>query len=662
MKKLTASLMLAAVALSASAQKNIIKTPQNPVFSEWEAKPSPHPLPPEYAGLDAYYVLNSVKIDHKIEGSGLTTYYTRHEIVKVLGDRGIETFNKIHRPVRRYAKILSIQARTILANGKVYDIPRKMIKTTIDESGTYEIDIALEGVEKNAEIELLVKEIWQGSGFASMTMQYPIPVQHTFFEMNYPKMLEYEQKGYNGFPDLKDTLLHNQKRRQMAVYIPDMPALKREPYSFYTLNAQRNEYRLSYVYEEGGEHIRLNSWDDFVREKHQDIYTLTAKDKAAANKFISTLGITNKGNDWDNVRKIENGIKNGIHLFHYDYNKNDDLDTVITKKAATTSGYLKLFAACLMLANVDHQFVFATDKTEHLLDTKFENWINIDHYLIYFPTLNKYMDPLDLYVRAPMIPSGAAGHKALFCDIPPNGKLTGQVSEVRKIPILPAADNKIAVSANIRLDSNMDALVNVNYAYTGYTGTDARTNMVMLTGKNKTESVEKLITIAEKPEDIVKYTLSNESFDNYNSNKPLEITATVKAPHLVEKAGKNYLVKLGDIIDDNVELYKDVPRVMPVDLPYPSTYTHTITLTIPKGYKVLNPEAMRIQSDYVDANGKAIMGFKSDYSIAGNILTVKVNEFYNQTHYALSDYERFRGVVNAAADFGKVTLVLGKKI
>ncbi len=664
MKKLTASLLLAAVAVSASAQKpgtNSIRSAQNPVFNEWEPKPSPHPIPPEYAGLDAYVILNSVTLDYKYEGKHVTTYSTNHRIIKVLGTRGIESYNTIELPVYHNSKVTDIKARTILTNGKVHDIPKDSMKVSINEQGYYEIDIAMEGVEKNAELELLVKDINTASYFGSNPVQMSIPVQHTFFTMNYPKEMYFEQKGFNGFPQLRDTLLNN-RRRQMSVYLANIPALKPEPFSFYNLNTMRCEYRLSYFMEDGDEKIRLNTWDDFSKELHHSIYTLTDKEKAAANKFISTLGITNKGNDWENIRKIEDGIKKQITLFGYVGKKGDDLDSIIAKKAATSEGYLKLFAACFTLAGVDHQVGMAMNKHEHRFDSKFENWQNMDYYLFYFPSVKKYMSPLQQYYRCPMIPHQVTGNKAVFCNIPPNGKLTGQISEARLIPSLTDAESKKTISANVAFDKNMEAEVNINYAYTGYIAADTRTSLILAEERKKKEMIESLIPVADHPEDIVKYSVSAESFENYYTNKPLEITATVKASHLVEKAGKNYLFKLGDMITRQPELYKDEPRVMPVDLAYPTSYSRTITVTIPKGYKILNPQTMRKQADYVDANGKPVIGFYSDYKIVGNTLTVTVDEFYKQTHFGLNEFERFRSVINTASDFNKVALVLGKKM
>jgi hypothetical protein len=135
----------------------------------------------------------------------------------------------------------------------------------------------------------------------------------------------------------------------------------------------------------------------------------------------------------------------------------------------------------------------------------------------------------------------------------------------------------------------------------------------------------------------------------------------VQTPQLVEKADKKYLLKIGSVIGKQSQLYDKKERKMPVDIDYPNSQNRTITMTIPKGYKILNPEVMRKQADYVDPNGKPIISFASNYSINGDKLTVTVNELYTKAHYSINEYDRYRDVINAAADFNKATIVLAKK-
>jgi hypothetical protein len=55
------------------------------------------------------------------------------------------------------------------------------------------------------------------------------------------------------------------------------------------------------------------------------------------------------------------------------------------------------------------------------------------------------------------------------------------------------------------------------------------------------------------------------------------------------------------------------------------------------------------------------MGFNSSYQLAGNVVKITILEEYRRTYYPLSQFEDFKKVINAAADFNKVALVLEKK-
>jgi hypothetical protein len=59
-------------------------------------------------------------------------------------------------------------------------------------------------------------------------------------------------------------------------------------------------------------------------------------------------------------------------------------------------------------------------------------------------------------------------------------------------------------------------------------------------------------------------------------------------------------------------------------------------------------------------NGQVTMGFSSEYKLEGNRLKVHVMEQYRRVTYPLSEYEDFKKVINASADFNKIVLVLEK--
>lgn len=55
------------------------------------------------------------------------------------------------------------------------------------------------------------------------------------------------------------------------------------------------------------------------------------------------------------------------------------------------------------------------------------------------------------------------------------------------------------------------------------------------------------------------------------------------------------------------------------------------------------------------------MGFVSSYKVVNNVLEVYVLETYHDLKYPLNEFETFKKVINAAADFNKIVLVLEEK-
>ena len=278
------------------------------------------------------------------------------------------------------------------------------------------------------------------------------------------------------------------------------------------------------------------------------------------------------------------------------------------------------------------------------------------------------MSPTSIYCRYPFVPVHLLTTKGVFCLIPPDGITIGQLADIRTITPLSADQTQENVKASVTFTKDMDARVDLDYTYSGYSAIDVR-EAIALERKNKIKDlVRKLVPLAEKPEDLLKYTIANEGFDNFYNNKPLAITATVNAPQLTESAGPNYLFRLGDVIGTHDELYTNKERKFPVDISYPSSMNRTITIYLPKGYKILNPEAIHRDVDYVNSDLKPLIGFKSDYILktdrknkSGDTLIVTIKEFYTKTHYSVSEYNNYKKVFNAAADFNKVSLLMSNK-
>jgi hypothetical protein len=196
--------------------------------------------------------------------------------------------------------------------------------------------------------------------------------------------------------------------------------------------------------------------------------------------------------------------------------------------------------------------------------------------------------------------------------------------------------------------------------YGGYSGSSYRADFTLASADEQKSILKELVKFGTNSENIVSSEIRNADFESYSDNKPFTLHAVVKANELVETAGNKVLVKIGEIIGPQAEMYQEKQRRFPMQLAYPHTLERNIDFRIPDGYVVRNLNDLNIQTVYTE-NGDTTMGFSSSYSLAGDLVQIHVMEQYRRIFYPLSDYEHFRQVINASADFNKIVLVLEKK-
>ena len=167
--------------LSASAQST--------TDEDWDLKPVMHKVDSQFATAEAVIINDDIKLEYKEVDKKAWTYRTLHRTVKVLDDKGIETFNKMNFPSYEGIDIIVLKARTVLPDGRIIEVTRDKFKTSKGEDGSSELVFAMEGVEKNAEVEYIYCYRKPFSVFGSEVFQYSIPVLHASFQLAAPKRI-----------------------------------------------------------------------------------------------------------------------------------------------------------------------------------------------------------------------------------------------------------------------------------------------------------------------------------------------------------------------------------------------------------------------------------------------------------------------------------------
>ena len=359
------------------------------------------------------------------------------------------------------------------------------------------------------------------------------------------------------------------------------------------------------------------------------------------------------------IKQLENYVKTNIALKE-DAEPEAAAD-VLNKKYGSKAGLVRLYVAALEALKVPYELVVGCNRNDAVFDKDFDSWSFLDEYLLYFPQTKKYLDPANQMYRYGMIDQYSEGNYALFIDTRQRGKLREPMASVRYIPFSRVTDNHDDMTADMAFSPTMNQIEGkVTRTMMGQTAAQIRPiyHFVKAEQERKALNVE-VVKSTLKPDAVfTNIQIKNTNLNSEEVNKPFVISTDVSLKSVIERAGKKYLFKVGELIGPQVEMYNERPRQSNIDMGNAHSYARILRIKVPEGYKISGLDG--IKRNITDGKQVPQMGFVSDYKLENNLLTVNINEFYRQAQLPMTDYAVFQKVINAAADFNKVTLVLEK--
>lgn len=627
--------------------------------SLWREAPEKHSVNSGFTSASAVGILDDRKIEYKVEGKEMSLTTTYHRIIRINDDKGIEMFNKVYVPMSG-STITDIKARTVLSNGKVIDFPTSKIKEIEEDGRTYKL-FAMEGVEKGSEIEYTYTTKRAASFFGMEIYQTAnIPYQKVMFKLVVPKFLKFDAKGYNGIKVSKDSVIDD--NRVIVALDENVSEIDEEKYAVRDPHLERVEYKLSYNLGTSAD-VRLYTWKEFAKRAYALYTTITPKEEKALATFINQIKKNSAASSEEaRILGIEDYIKSTINVDKQLVGDDGGaIENIVKLKSANSQGVIKLFAAIFEKEAIHYQIVFVGRRDEFLLDEDIENWNLIDEVVFYFPSTGKYLSPFSVELRYPYIPAYWAGSKGLFLKGTSIGTFKTAIGSFNEVGMEPYEKHGHNMEAVVSFDATLDTvLIHNRQIFTGYSASIYRPIYTFLPKDKQDEANLEIIKSVSKSTDVKNIKVENPELTNFIDNKPLIISADIKSTDLIERAGNKVLLKIGEIIGPQVEMYQEKPRRLPVELPYPHVLQRKISFTIPNGYSIKNLSDLNLSVEHKDG-AEATMGFVSTYAQTGNIVTIDITESYKKIKYPLSQFEDFKKVINAAADFNKIVLVLEKK-
>ena len=592
------------------------------------------------------------------EDNQLVEYLIEHNAVWLNSDQNIEDYNKVYLPYSSDSELLINKARVITKDGKVIELDNSKILTAQNEETkrVYKY-FAFEGVEKGSIIEYfyVVKKFPNYRGVRA-DLQSSVDKMNVDFELFAPSNLIFDFKSYNGLKSIeKDTLTKD--KLHWVLHLDAINGLEKEDQAAYEASKKFIVYKLD-------KNTYSNTYNiSSYTNVSQNIYAFFYDEKSKAviselKKLIKTIGINKESDEATQIRALELYIKTNFYISDVKNDEFEDLNIILQKKVANDDGILKLYIAMLQELKIEHEIVLTSDRFKTKFDENFEANNFLTDYLIYFPSQETYISPVEVESRYGFPPFNLTDNYGLFIKEVSVGDFKSGVGKVKYIQ----SSNAKATSDDMLIDVKFDeddltkTYIKLDKSMSGYYAMYIQPYMNLVKEENKDEVIDGFIKSMSENIDIVKKEVFNGNPESFGI-EPFKIVSESTSEHFVEKAGKKYLFKVGELIGPQMELYQEKERVLPVDSQFKRSYHRVINVEIPTGFSITNLDDINIDN-YYEKDGKKLMVFKSSYTVNDNILKITADEFYELNSIGIDIYEDYRKVINSAADFNKISLIL----
>ncbi|MCU0448557.1 MAG: DUF3857 domain-containing protein [Bernardetiaceae bacterium] len=610
----------------------------------------------------AFILKDKRAVEYIYDGNeNLKIYETVHKIVRVNTAEAVQQYSKVYLPMSGVTEVIMLKARFVGANGRVVELSEEEIKDLENpqNAGAFKI-FAVSGAERGGEIEYLYTVAREAQYFGREIFQSENEAHNVEFEIISPNNLLFEAKSYNGFPELRLWENRYPGKNSLLVRASHLPALAREPLSFHSPNLMRVDYKLAYDHIEGSN--RLHTWNHAAEAVMNNIYLQELAD-SELTQLNETLKYIFKGvaaNNDARITAIERYLKQNIRLDADTYKHHDQVLDVLNTRYAGKTDLVRLYALMFMFADVEHEVVLTTDRTQTRFDGDFESWYALSNYLFYFPQSGRYLAPHDLSYTYGPAPYQYTHNPGLFISLYQQGSETQLASEVREILPPSATHNLDKTLLAVDLGRNLEQPeAKMVRQFTGYHAVPLRYANQLINGNERTEVFADLITRQIPGAQVRDFAIRDSRAQT--DEETVELRASLTLPLLIEKAKDRLLLRPGHLLGENLALpaVANRARANRLEQEFGHETHQVLEFTLPSGYTVANLEALA-QHRSVEVGGKTLAAFTVKADLVGDKLQVKISEVYHQAVYDKELVPQFAALAEAKLQFARTALVLKK--
>jgi len=627
-------------------------------FEKYDWDPEPKYEPVEIEGQNAIIVkdLKAIEIYYDDDYSSLLQLYTVHKKIQVNSHEAVEMYNAHYMPMNRVLGIVDLRVRVVTNNGvrEIDEIDLKDYEGE-DNYSSYKF-FAIDGVEVGSQIEYIYtfKMVPQLEGGREYFQSDELRLNTEFHIFCEDKMF-FNTKSYNGLQEMKlDTAING--KNHYYIQIPEIEPLEEELYAPYNNSLMRVEYKLDHV--EPATEVKLYTYEQLSNQLNAYLRADVSKKEIRELKKLSKELQLDDLSESEKIRSIENFIKKNITISETGSDDLEDLGSILEKLVASQRGVIKIYVSLFDINDIRYRYGLTSDRTRVSMDPDFESYSFLENYVFYFPGIDKYMAPTETLYRLGFIPFNWSNNYSLMIKNVKLGETTAGIGDVEFIEPLSyeASADVLNVHVNFEKDFN-EINLDIKRTLTGYNATFIQPIFQLIPETETKSVVSELLYLSGKDVDLYDFKLQNASLDSFYL-KPFIIRGQANtSSSFYDRAGNRYLFRIGEIIGEQVEMYQEEERKLPVENEYNRNYVRHISFEIPEGYIIRNLDDLIMDISYKDENGQETMGFQSQYQLHGDTVTVQINEFYKKLELPIDKFKEFRDIINAAADFNKKVLI-----
>lgn len=589
------------------------------------------------------------------EKGDFESIHIQHRRLRLNNDEAIDRFNKLSVPLKNAIEVIEIAARVIKPDARVVTFDKNNIKEVVDDDNgdSYKI-FAIDGIEKGDDIEYMITRKIAGRTMGQTVLQFDYPMQESSFEIISPSNLIYVAKGYNGCPNPTPEKLQD-GRNILKCSFSDMPALKKMEYFYYNSNRARIEFKLDQNTRRGN--AKIFTWNDASQRVHEMMYEDVKK--KTIDTWLKAIKVKG-GSPLEKAFQVEEYIKNNIYLFDFSISDFSDLDFIFNKKVSNETGVTRLYATLFKALGINHQLVLTTKRSAVKFDPDFQTYNYLDEYLIYLPDYEVFIEPGSSYLRKGVIDGELTATYGLFIELVKISGFESAIGKTKFIQAAPYSSNYDKMNIHISVDlENKETRIVHTRGFKGLSGGFYSQLYKSMDAERKQFFLEDIMKTKAPDPTFKSLKVLDKTEVDFMKNADFYIFCDFITPSFLEMAGDKVLLNIGQSIGPQVELYHDDERTIGGESSFNRLYFRKIIVDIPQGYRIVNPEDADM-SIIEKSDNEEVFGFVSKHLIKGNQYIVEVEEYYKQIEILLSQFEGFRSVINAAADFNKITLILEK--